>query len=109
MSFFRELSTGSDFFSKLQAHFEAGEDVRAFDLLHREWGYMLYTNLSVQSTLLEGFTANGSLSYVPIIICLESFRQLSNPFIDIVHIADTTTTPHTPHMHTAGLPVQHLP
>lgn len=33
------------------------------DLLRREWGYMLYTNLSVQSTLLEGFTANGSLSY----------------------------------------------
>ena len=34
------------------------------DLLHREWGYMLYTNLSVQSTLLEGFTANGSIGYV---------------------------------------------
>ena len=32
------------------------------DLLRREWGYMLYTNLSVQSTLLEGFTASGSLS-----------------------------------------------
>ncbi|THV05173.1 alpha-L-rhamnosidase, partial [Dendrothele bispora CBS 962.96] len=31
--------------------------------LHREWGYILYTNLSVQSTLLEGFTANGSLGY----------------------------------------------
>ena len=31
-------------------------------LPRREWGYMLYTNLSVQSTLLEGFTANGSLS-----------------------------------------------
>jgi hypothetical protein len=31
------------------------------DLLRREWGYMLNTNLSVQSTLLEGFTANGSL------------------------------------------------
>ncbi|KAK0472524.1 Six-hairpin glycosidase [Armillaria novae-zelandiae] len=36
---------------ELQAHLEA------------EWGYMLYTNLSVQSTLLEGFTANGSLGY----------------------------------------------
>lgn len=46
---------------QLQAHFEAGEDARAMDLLHRTWGYMLYTNLSVQSTLLEGFTANGSL------------------------------------------------
>ncbi|KZV78168.1 Six-hairpin glycosidase, partial [Exidia glandulosa HHB12029] len=48
---------------ELQAHFEAGEDDRAMDLLRREWGYMLYTPLSVQSTLLEGFTANGSLSY----------------------------------------------
>ncbi|KAK0430937.1 Six-hairpin glycosidase [Armillaria borealis] len=48
---------------ELQAHFEAGQDNRALDLLRREWGYMLYTNLSVQSTLLEGFTANGSLRY----------------------------------------------
>ncbi|KAI0370991.1 Six-hairpin glycosidase [Pilatotrama ljubarskyi] len=48
---------------ELQAHFASGNDDRAMDLLRREWGYMLYTNLSVQSTLLEGFTANGSLSY----------------------------------------------
>ena len=49
---------------QLQAHFASGNDDRAMDLLRREWGYMLYTNLSVESTLLEGFTANGSLSYV---------------------------------------------
>lgn len=49
---------------KLQAHFLSGNDDRAMDLLRREWGYMLYTNISVQSTLLEGFTANGSLRYV---------------------------------------------
>ncbi|KAF7314962.1 Six-hairpin glycosidase [Mycena indigotica] len=48
---------------ELQAHFVAGNATRAMDLLHREWGYMLSTNLSVQSTLLEGFTANGSLGY----------------------------------------------
>jgi len=48
---------------ELQTHFEVGNDERALDLLRRTWGYMLYTNLSVQSTLLEGFTANGSLSY----------------------------------------------
>ncbi|KAJ3757463.1 Six-hairpin glycosidase [Lentinula raphanica] len=48
---------------ELQAHFVAGNDSRAFDLLHREWGYILYTNLSVQSTLVEGLTANGSLYY----------------------------------------------
>lgn len=46
---------------ELQAHFASGNDERAMDLLRREWGYMLYTNLSVQSTLLEGYTANGSL------------------------------------------------
>lgn len=46
---------------QLQAHFVSGNDARALDLLQREWGYMLYTNLSVHSTLLEGFTANGSL------------------------------------------------
>lgn len=47
--------------SQLQAHFESNNDDRAMDLLRRTWGYMLYTNLSVESTLLEGFTANGSL------------------------------------------------
>lgn len=35
--------------------------MRALELLRREWGYMLYTPISVQSTLLEGYTANGSL------------------------------------------------
>ncbi|PPR00991.1 hypothetical protein CVT24_000284 [Panaeolus cyanescens] len=48
---------------ELQAHFEAGNDERALDLMHRTWGYMLYSDISVQSTLLEGFTANGSLAY----------------------------------------------
>ncbi|KAF9459381.1 Six-hairpin glycosidase [Collybia nuda] len=48
---------------ELQAHFESGNDERALDLLRRTWGYMLYTNLSVQSTLLEGFTVNGSIGY----------------------------------------------
>jgi len=48
---------------EVQAHFIAGNGERAIELLHKEWGYMLYTNLSVQSTLLEGFTANGSLGY----------------------------------------------
>ncbi|PFH51501.1 glycoside hydrolase family 78 protein [Amanita thiersii Skay4041] len=48
---------------EVQAHFIAGQGERALDLLHKEWGYMLYTNISVQSTLLEGFTANGSLGY----------------------------------------------
>ena len=49
------------FCRQLQAHFHSGNDDLAMDLLRREWGYMLYTNISVQSTLLEGYTANGSL------------------------------------------------
>ncbi|KIK66779.1 glycoside hydrolase family 78 protein [Collybiopsis luxurians FD-317 M1] len=48
---------------ELQAHFIAGQGERALDLLHREWGYILYTNISVHSTMLEGYTANGSLGY----------------------------------------------
>ncbi|KAK7039312.1 glycoside hydrolase family 78 protein [Favolaschia claudopus] len=48
---------------EVQAHFIAGQGERAIDLLEKEWGYMLYTNISVGSTLLEGFTANGSLGY----------------------------------------------
>ena len=36
----------------------------------REWGYMLYTALSAESTLLEGFTANGPLSCVAFPSCL---------------------------------------
>ncbi|KAK0212653.1 glycoside hydrolase family 78 protein [Desarmillaria ectypa] len=48
---------------EVQAHFVAGQGERALDLLRQEWGYMLYTNISVKSTLLEGYTANGSLGY----------------------------------------------
>ena len=32
-------------------------------LIHRLWGYIVYTELSVQSTLIEGLTANGSIAY----------------------------------------------
>ncbi|KAL0569902.1 hypothetical protein V5O48_012059 [Marasmius crinis-equi] len=48
---------------ELQAHFEADQPERALELLHRTWGYMLYTNLSVESTLLEGFTFIPTNSY----------------------------------------------
>ncbi|KAL5485523.1 hypothetical protein ACEPAI_8165 [Sanghuangporus weigelae] len=48
---------------ELQTHFISGNGERALDLLRLEWGYILYTNISVQSTLLEGYTANGSLGY----------------------------------------------
>ncbi|KAL0948872.1 hypothetical protein HGRIS_008991 [Hohenbuehelia grisea] len=48
---------------EVQAHFVAGQGERAIDLLKKKWGYMLYTPLSVQSTLVEGYTRNGSLGY----------------------------------------------
>lgn len=46
------------------------------ELLRREWGYMLYTNLSVKSTLLEGFTANGSLGSVSFVFTMFSFGSI---------------------------------
>ena len=51
---------------EVQAHFVSGNDERALELMRTEWGYMLTTNISVQSTLLEGYTTNGSLLSVPI-------------------------------------------
>ncbi|KAI0681905.1 Six-hairpin glycosidase-like protein [Cerioporus squamosus] len=39
---------------ELQAHFESGNDERAMDLLRREWGYMLYTNLSPKPSRQDG-------------------------------------------------------
>jgi len=76
----------------LQAHFIAGQGERALDLLRREWGYMLYTNISVQSTLLEGFTANGSLGYV--VVRSAKYYSISNicELVDTEEPKDTTLT-----------------
>ncbi|KAI5888942.1 Six-hairpin glycosidase [Schizophyllum commune H4-8] len=48
---------------EVHAHFAAGEPERALDFIRLQWGWMLTTNVSVQSTLLEGYTSNGSLLY----------------------------------------------
>ncbi|EIW81919.1 glycoside hydrolase family 78 protein [Coniophora puteana RWD-64-598 SS2] len=48
---------------EIEAHFVAGNGSRALDLIRQEWGYIMTTNLSVQSTFLEGYTTNGSLYY----------------------------------------------
>ncbi|KAI5823183.1 glycoside hydrolase family 78 protein [Schizophyllum commune Tattone D] len=48
---------------ELHAHFEAGAAECALELIRLQWGWMLTTNVSVQSTLLEGYTSNGSLLY----------------------------------------------
>ncbi|KAI4521109.1 glycoside hydrolase family 78 protein [Schizophyllum commune Loenen D] len=48
---------------ELHAHFEAGAAQCALEPIRLQWGWMLTTNVSVQSTLLEGYTSNGSLLY----------------------------------------------
>lgn len=48
---------------EVHAHFAAGEAERALDLIRLQWGWMLTTNTSVESTFLEGYTSNGSLLY----------------------------------------------
>lgn len=58
------------------------------DLLRRQWGYMLYTDISVQSTLLEGYTANGSLGQV--VHVLETI-PLANQSTDTAHTMAITT------------------
>lgn len=47
---------------ELEAHFRENA-TRALDFVRLEWGYAVTTNLSVQSSLLEGWTTNGSLYY----------------------------------------------
>ena len=49
---------------QIQAHFEAGQGERALDLIRLQWGYMMTTNLSVQSTLIEGYLIDDSLECV---------------------------------------------
>ncbi|KAG6889445.1 hypothetical protein C0992_005165 [Termitomyces sp. T32_za158] len=89
---------------ELQAHFAAGNDSRALDLLQRTWGYMLTTPLSVQSTLLEGFAADGSLGYVPLALHSTSTRTHTLTHTQgTAQQTATTTTPHTPRTHTGGL------
>lgn len=73
------------------------------DLLHRTWGYMLTTNLSVQSTLLEGFQRDGSVLYG---ISYEKSAQ----FIHHPSTPDTMISIlHTHHMHMVGQLGQHQP
>ncbi|PRP76929.1 hypothetical protein PROFUN_06207 [Planoprotostelium fungivorum] len=48
---------------EVAAHFLAGETDRALRLVRLQWGYMISTNLSVQSTLLEGYAEDGGLNY----------------------------------------------
>ena len=46
---------------ELYAHFAAGDDTNALDLIRREWGFMLNSPLGTKSTFWEGYTSAGTL------------------------------------------------
>ncbi|HEY1484480.1 MAG TPA: hypothetical protein VGF84_00165, partial [Micromonosporaceae bacterium] len=48
---------------EVQAHFVAGDDVNALDLIRREWGYMLTSPTGTGSTFWEGFRSDGTFDY----------------------------------------------
>ncbi|MFI6345705.1 alpha-L-rhamnosidase C-terminal domain-containing protein [Streptomyces sp. NPDC050560] len=48
---------------EVHAHFTAGEDRRALDLIRREWGYMLGAPQGTASTFWEGYLRDGSPDY----------------------------------------------
>ncbi|KAH8657961.1 Six-hairpin glycosidase-like protein [Xylariales sp. PMI_506] len=48
---------------EIQAHFLAGEASRALDLIRRSWGWYLNHENGTQSTVIEGYLANGSFAY----------------------------------------------
>jgi hypothetical protein len=45
------------------AHFAAGEDTNALDLIRLQWGYMLRSPLGTGSTFWEGYLQDGSFDY----------------------------------------------
>ncbi|MGD0832738.1 MAG: trehalase family glycosidase, partial [Terracidiphilus sp.] len=48
---------------EIQAHFAAGEDDNALDLIQLEWGYMLASPVGTDSTFWEGYLEDGSFDY----------------------------------------------
>jgi len=51
------------FIGSMEVHgrFAAGDDQGALDLIRLEWGYMLNSNIGTQSTIWEGYLADGTL------------------------------------------------
>ncbi|MEY9860518.1 hypothetical protein ABH935_006155 [Catenulispora sp. GAS73] len=47
---------------ELFAHFTAGDDVNALNLMRDEWGYQLTSPIGTASTFWEGFANNGTLN-----------------------------------------------
>ena len=48
---------------EIQAHFLAGQPQRALDLIRRSWGWYLNNPNGTQSTMIEGYLANGTFGY----------------------------------------------
>ncbi|KAI1324955.1 Six-hairpin glycosidase-like protein [Xylariaceae sp. FL0255] len=48
---------------EIQAHFLAGQANRALDLIRRSWGWYLSNPNGTESTVIEGYLANGSFAY----------------------------------------------
>jgi hypothetical protein len=48
---------------EVQAHFAASDDEVGLELIRREWGYMLNSPLSTNSSFWEGYLANGTFDY----------------------------------------------
>jgi hypothetical protein len=58
---------------ELYAHFAAGDDVNALNLIRDEWGYMLDSPIGTGSTFWEGYANNGTLN------------AYSSPFTSLAH------------------------
>lgn len=48
---------------EIQAHFTMGKADRALDLIRRSWGWYFNNPNGTQSTVIEGYLANGSFGY----------------------------------------------
>ena len=58
---------------EVYAHFVAGDDVNALNLIRTEWGYMLASPLGTASTFWEGYSNNGTTN------------AYSSPFTSLAH------------------------
>jgi hypothetical protein len=50
---------------EVYAHFAAGDDTNALNLIRTEWGYMLNSPLGTRSTFWEGYSNTGTLTAYP--------------------------------------------
>ena len=58
---------------ELYAHFTAGDDTNALNMMRDEWGYMLASPIGTASTFWEGYANNGTLN------------AYSSPFTSLAH------------------------